>query len=368
MKKILIYIICFQLIAAPISYGAQRIKDIASLAGVRANQLIGYGLIVGLDGTGDQTGQTEFTVQSFRSMLKQFGISVPEGVNIQPKNIAAVALSAELPAFAKPGQTIDVTVSSIGNAKSLRGGSLLLAPLKGADGRIYAMAQGNIVVGGFGADGSDGSSITVNVPSVGRIPNGAIVERAVPSPFSKNQDLVFNLNRSDFTTAKRVADAINKMIGQGVAQPVDSTSIRVKAPAGKSQRVNYVAVLENILVQQGESSAKVVVNSRTGTIVIGKHVVVTPAIVTHGNLSVTITEDPFVSQPNAFATGTTEVVQHSNVSVKEEQSRAFLLQPGTSLQDIVRAVNEVGAAPSDLMAILEALKEAGALQANLVAI
>lgn len=368
MKHLLIFIISLNLIVSPIAFGNQRIKDIASLAGVRTNQLIGYGLIVGLDGTGDQTGQTEFTVQSFRSMLKQFGISVPDGVSIQPKNIAAVALSAEIPAFAKKGQTIDVTVSSIGNSKSLRGGALLLAPLKGADGRIYAMAQGSIVVGGFGAEGSDGSSITVNVPSVGRIPNGATIEREVPSPFNNTKDLVFNLHRSDFTTAKRMADAINKMIGKGVAEPIDATSIKVKAPKGKSQRVNYVAVLENIQVKQGEASARIVVNSRTGTIVIGKHVVVSPAVVAHGNLSVTITEDPFVSQPNAFASGTTEVVQRSNVAAEEENNRAFLFPTSTSLEDIVRAVNEVGAAPSDLMAILEALKEAGALQANLIAI
>jgi len=251
---------------------AERLKDIASIEGVRTNQLVGYGLVVGLDGTGDQTSQTPFAVQTFKNMLSQFGIAMPPGANPQLKNIATVMVHATLPAFAKPGQSIDITVSSMGNAKSLRGGALLMTPLKGANGQIYAIAQGNLVVGGFGAEGADGSRITVNVPSVGRIPNGATVERAVPSSFNQGDNFVFNLNQADFTTAKRVTDAINRLLGPGVARSLDAGSIRVSAPLDANQRVNYLAVLENIEVSPAETSAKIIINSRTGTIVIGKHV------------------------------------------------------------------------------------------------
>jgi len=347
---------------------AERLKDVATIHGVRSNQLIGYGLVVGLNGSGDQTTQTPFTVQTFNNMLAQFGIKVPAGGNIQLKNVAAVSIHAELPPFAKPGQTIDITVSSIGNAKSLRGGSLLMAPLKGIDGNVYAIAQGNLVVGGFDAEGRDGSKITVNVPSAGRIPGGATVERTVPSGFNQGNSLTLNLNRSDFTTAKRVVDKINDMLGPGVAQAIDGGSIRVTAPLDPSQRVDYLSILENLEVQVGQAVAKVIINSRTGTIVIGQNVRVQPAAVTHGSLTVTISEDPQVSQPEPFSDGQTVVVPNSKVKADQEAKPMFKFGPGTTLDEIVRAVNQVGAAPGDLMAILEALKQAGALQADLIVI
>lgn len=366
MKRLL-SLFCLLLIAGAAQ--AERLKDLASIQGVRSNQLIGYGLVVGLNGTGDQTTQTPFTLQTFNNMLAQFGIKVPASVgNVQLKNVAAVSIHAELPPFAKPGQTIDITISSIGNAKSLRGGSLLMAPLKGIDGNVYAVAQGNLVVGGFDASGSDGSRITVNVPSAGRIPGGATVERPVPSGFDQGNTLTLNLNRPDFTTAKNIVDQINGMLGPGVARALDGGSIRVSAPLDPNQRVDYMAVLENIEIEAGQAAAKVIINSRTGTIVIGQNVRVQPAAVTHGSLTVTITEDPIVSQPEAFSNGQTAVVPRSRVDASQEAKPMFKFGPGTTLDEIVRAVNQVGAAPSDLMAILEALKQAGALQADLIVI
>ncbi len=347
---------------------AERIKDIAAIAGVRNNPLVGYGLIVGLDGTGDQTSQTPFTVQSVLSMLRQFGVTIPAGVNPQLKNVAAVALHAELPAFAKPGQTIDVTASSIGNAKSLRGGSLLAAPLRGVNGEIYALAQGNLVVGGLGVSGADGSSITINVPSVGRIPNGAIIERAAPTQFGTEDAIVLNLHTPDFTTAKRLAEIVNESLNIDVAQPVDASSVFIRAPQDAGQRVSFVSLIENLTVEPGEAAAKIIVNSRTGTIVIGSHVRVAPAAITHGSLTVTITEDVAVSQPAPLSQGQTQVIADSGISVDQGDGRAFLFKPGTSLEAIVRAINEVGAAPGDLVAILEALKQAGALRAELIII
>ncbi len=362
------FLICLCLaLVSPLAQ-AERIKDIASIAGIRSNQLIGYGLVVGLDGSGDQTTQTPFTVQTFNNMLTEFGITVPPGTRIQMKNVAAVAIHADLPPFASPGQTIDITVSSIGNAKSLRGGSLLMTPLKGLDGQVYAIAQGNLVVGGFGAEGADGSRITVNVPSVGRIPSGATVERAVASPFASGDHLVFNLNRPDFTTAKRVVDQINDTFGPGVAQALNGGSIRVRAPLDPNQRVDYMAMVENLEVKQGNAAAKVVINSRTGTIVIGQDVRVQPAAVTHGGLTVTISENYQVSQPEPFSGGQTVITPSSQISIEEGDSCMFVFNPGVSLDEIVRAVNQVGAAPGDLMAILEALKQAGALNADLVVI
>lgn len=348
---------------------AERLKDLASIQGVRSNQLIGYGLVVGLNGTGDQTTQTPFTLQTFNNMLAQFGIKVPAGSgNVQLKNVAAVSVHAELPPFSKPGQTLDVTISSIGNSKSLRGGSLLMTPLKGIDGNVYAIAQGNLVVGGFDAGGADGSRITVNIPSAGRIPAGATVERPVPSGFDQGNSLTLNLNRPDFTTAKNIVDQINGLLGPGVAQAIDGGSIRVSAPLDPNQRVDYLAVLENIEIEAGQAAAKVIINSRTGTIVIGQNVRVQPAAVTHGSLTVTITEDPIVSQPEALSGGQTAVVPRSRVDAEQEAKPMFKFGPGTTLDEIVRAVNQVGAAPSDLMAILEALKQAGALQADLIVI
>lgn len=362
------WLVALALFASVFDVHADRLKDLATLDGVRSNPLIGYGLVVGLNGTGDQTTQTPFTAQSFSNMLKQFGIVIPAGTTFQLKNVAAVSVHASMPAFLKPGQTIDITVSSVGNAKSLRGGSLLMTALKGADGQTYALAQGELVVGGFGAEGSDGSKVTVNIPSAGRIPNGAIIEREVPSGFAATTGLIFNLKRSDFTTAKRVAEAINEMLGPNVARAMDAMSIQVTAPRDPDQRVSYVSVLENIKIDAGEAPARVIINSRTGTIVVGNHVTVSPVAVTHGSLVVSVSENLQVSQPNALSGGQTVVTPQSDVSVKEEGSRMFELKKATTLEQIVRAVNQVGAAPGDLMAIIEALKEAGALNAELIVI
>ena len=356
------------LLATPVISYAERIKDLASIAGVRSNQLIGYGLVVGLDGTGDQTTQTPFTVQSLKSMLNQLGVKVPDNANPQLKNVAAVMIHADLPPFAKPGTTIDITVGSLGNAKSLRGGSLLMTPLKGADGRVYAMAQGNLVVGGFGAATDDGSSISVNIPSVGRIPNGATVEREVPTAFLDSQFLRFNLHRPDFTTATRMATAIDESLGPGSANAIDGSSIEVLAPIDPKQRVPFMAIVENIVVDPAVAPARVVVNSRSGTVVIGSEVRVTAAAVTHGSLTVTISNNPVISQPEALSGGATVVEPKKDIDVEEEQNRMFLFNPGVALNDIVDAVNNVGAAPGDLVAILEALKQAGALRAELIVI
>lgn len=348
---------------------AERIKDLASVAGVRANQLVGYGLVVGLDGTGDRTTQAPFTTQSLISMLDRLGVTLPPGTDLQLKNIAAVVVSAELPPFAKPGQQIDVTASSIANAESLRGGTLLITPLKGLDGQIYAVAQGNLAVGGLGISGQDGSRVSINVPSVGRIPNGAMVERAVPTQFAGNDYLQLNLHQPDFTTAAHLAASINTLLGAGTALPMDPTSIRVAAPAGASDRIAYLSTIENIEVTPGDAPARVIINSRTGTVVINSQVRVSPAAVSHGSLVVSITEDFDVSQPQPFSeTGNTVVTPQSSIEINQDNRRMFLFKPGVELNDIVRAVNEVGAAPGDLVAILEALRAAGALHAELLVI
>lgn len=367
-------VLCFSftalLPALPPAVAAERVKDLASVYGVRENQLVGYGLVTGLDGTGDQTAQTPFTVQSIINMLDEFGVTIPPGTNLQLRNVAAVTLHAELPPFAKKGQTIDVTVSSMGNAKSLRGGSLLMAPLKGADGRIYAIAQGNLVVGGFGVSGQDGSSITVNIPSAGRIPNGATVEREVASSFLTDEYITLNLNTPDFTTANRLAETVNATLGDATAEALDAVSVSVRAPIDYRQRTAFVSMLENLEVEPGPVAARVIVNSRTGTVVIGSNVRVTPAAVSHGSLVVTISEQPFASQPIApFSdAGETVVLPDSEVDISQDTASMFLFEPGTSLDEIVQAVNRVGAAPGDLVAILEALKQAGALRAELVII
>ena len=344
---------------------AERIKDLASIAGVRSNQLIGYGLVVGLDGTGDKT---KFTGQSLRNMLVEMGINIPPGTDPKSKNVAAVSIHADLPPFVKPGQKIDVTVSSLGDAKSLRGGSLLMTPLKGADGNIYAMAQGNLVVGGFGADAGDGSRVTVNIPSAGRVPNGATVERTVKNAFNVGDHIILNLHNPDFTTVSRLTDSINHTLGKGTARSMDASSVKVNAPRDPSQRVPFLSLIENLELNPGEAPAKVVVNSRSGTVVIGQHVRVSPAAVTHGNLSVTISADAEVSQPDPLSQGQTVITPNFDVEITEEDSRMFVFDPGVSLDEIVRAVNQVGAAPGDLVAILEALKQSGALRAELVVI
>jgi len=293
---------------------------------------------------------------------------LPQGVDPKLANVAAVTVNATIPPFAKPGQKIDITVSSIGNAKSLRGGTLLMTTLKGADGNVYALAQGSLIVGGFGAEGRDGSRITVNIPSAGRIPNGATVEREVASPFNRGDTVTFNLLRSDFTTARRVVEAINGTLGPDMAYAHDATSVSVRAPRDASQRVSFLSILENIDVNPAEAAAKVVINSRTGTIVVGQNVKVSAAAVTHGSLTVVIQENPNAVQPNPLAAGNTEVVQDSQIAVTEDPARMFKFGPAVTLNEIVQAVNQVGAAPGDVMAVLEALKQAGALRAELIVI
>lgn len=350
---------------------AQRIKDLAKVQGVRSNQLVGYGLVVGLPGTGETS---PFTEQSFRTMLSNFGISLSADVKPKIKNVAAVAIHADLPAFAKPGQTIDVTVSSIGEASSLQGGTLLQTFLRGLDGEVYAVAQGSLVVSGFGAQGNDGSRIVSNTPTVGTIANGAVVERTVANGLMKNDYLTLNLNSPDFSTAQALSDVINKRLGAdpdkgyAIATPMDAASVRVSAPREVGQRVGFLATIENFEFTPATAPARVVINSRTGTIVIGQDVRLLPAAITHGGLTVTITEDPQVVQPNALANGDTAVVGQSIVDVQLDDSRMFKFEPGVTLDELVRAVNQIGAAPGDLMAILEALRQAGALQGELIVI
>lgn len=370
MSKSAKYLVVLALLlgAGPFA-AADRVKDLAQVQGVRTNQLIGYGLVVGLDGTGDQTSQAPFTVQSLKNMLAQLGVTMPANVNPQLKNVAAVSVIATLPAFVKPGQTIDVTVNSIANAQSLRGGSLLMTPLRGLDGQIYAIAQGNLLVSGFGVKGRDGSKLTVNVPSSGRIPNGATVERSVSTGFDHGHSIVLNLNNPDFTTATRLAASVNKQFGAGDASVIDGGSVRVRAPIDPTQRVAFLSMVQNLRVQPGRAPARVIINARTGTIVISRNVRVSAVAVSHGTLSVSVKEQQSVSQPSPFSTtGQTTVVNNSTIQVDQGNKRMFLFDPGVKLDAIVRAVNDVGAAPSDLVAILEAMKEAGALHAQLIVI
>ena len=363
VMKSLALVLSLLMAAGPVM--ADRLKDLTRVQGVRNNQLVGYGLVVGLDGTGDSA---PFTNQTFRNMMNRFGITIPDGVSPSIDNVAAVSVHATLPPFAKIGQELDITVSSLGNAESLRGGTLLMTPLKGADDQVYAMAQGSMVVGGFGAQGQDGSRITVNVPSVGRIPNGATIEREVISPFTEGDTITLNLLRPDFTTARRVVETVNGFLGEGMAYAHDATAISVKAPRDPSQRVSFLSILENLEVDPAEEAAKVVINSRTGTIVVGQNVQVGPAAVTHGNLTVTIQENPEVNQPDPFSQGETVVTQNSQIAITEDPARMFQFGPATTLNEIVQAVNQVGAAPGDVMAVLEALKQAGALRAELIVI
>jgi flagellar P-ring protein FlgI len=345
----------------------ERVKDLARFQGVRSNSLVGYGLVVGLPGTGDDN--LAFTVQSMRSAASALGVQLPPGVNPALKNAAAVMITAELPPFAKPGQRIDVTISALGKAKSLRGGTLLLAPLKGADGETYALAQGNLSVGGFGAEGADGSKIVVNTPTSGRIPGGAWVERVVASPFAASDRILLDLVAPSFSTAQAMADGINRALGRPVARALDAVSVEVEAPGTAMDRVALAARIESLEVQPSAPPARVVVNARTGTVVIGGDVRVLPAAISHGNLTLSISEEYRVSQPAPFARrGDTVVTPNSSVEAGEEQVRMALFAPGARLADIVDAVNALGAAPGDLVAILEALKEAGALRAELVII
>ncbi len=353
---------------------ADRLKDLTSISGVRDNPLVGYGIVVGLAGSGD--GNSGLLLQSMQAMVSQFGL-VTNASGLSGKNAAAVMVTAELPAFTKPGQAIDITVSTLGTAKSLRGGTLLMTPLKGADGETYAIAQGNLVVGGLGVEGGDGSSIIVNIPTVGRIPKGATVEKMVETPFLNSDILILNLNQSDFSTASRVSEAINDVFGPEVSVPLDSSSIRVRAPIDKSQKVTFMSLLENVQVEPANPAAKVVVNARTGTIVIGGDVRVTPAVVTHGSLTVRVKEDINTAQEqNILAAGQNAIVAggdivqtpDSDVGFEAETARAFVFDTGVELSDIVDAVNNVGASAADLVSILDALRQAGALRAEIVVI
>jgi flagellar P-ring protein FlgI len=344
---------------------AERIKDIASIQGVRANQLIGYGLVVGLDGTGDQTTQTPFTVQSLTNMLSQLGVQLPAGTSLQLKNVAAVMLTASLQPFAKPGQVIDITVSSLGNAKSLRGGTLLLTPMKGVDGNIYAMAQGNVVIGGAGAS-AGGSKVQINQLNAGRIPGGATVEREVRSPFATSATLQLELHTADFSVARRVADAINRRLGAATAQALDGRVIEVRAPAASNDRVAFMAELESVDVENALPAARVIINARTGSVVMNRMVTLEPCAVAHGNLSVTINSTPVISQPSPFSSrGETVQTEKSEINIKQEPGQVILMEGAAKLADVVKALNSIGATPQDLLAILQSMKAAGALRAEL---
>ena len=353
---------------------ADRVKDIATLAGVRTNQLVGYGLVVGLSGTGDNN--LGLTLQSMQAMLSRFGMSLDQ-TGLSGANAAAVMVTADLAPFMKPGQLLDVTVSALGGASSLRGGTLLMTPLLGADGQTYAIAQGNLAVGGLGVEGADGSSLTVNIPTVGRVPQGATVEKLVETPFLQTEYLILNLHRNDFSTAAAVAEAVSEIFGEDIAVPIDGASIRVRAPVDPSQRVAFVGLLENVEVQPSAPPAQVIVNSRTGTVIINGNVRVTPSAITHGSLTVRVTEDPNITtQDNVIATENAVistpaepvVTPDTAINAEEETAKAFVFDPGVSLTEIVDAINAVGATPSDLVAILEALKVSGALRAQLIII
>ena len=348
----------------PGAAGAERLKDLASIQGVRQNQLIGYGLVVGLDGSGDQTTQTPFTVQSVISMLQHLGVNLPSATTLQLKNVAAVMVTSSLPAFARPGQNLDVTVSSIGNAKSLRGGTLLMTPLKGADGSVYAMAQGNILVGGIGA-AANGAKAQVNHLSVGRISAGATVERAVASALGQGDAVFLELNDTDFSTAGRVVDAVNKRFGADTAAAQDGRVIRVRAPLSSDERVVFLGALESINVTPAQMSAKVILNARTGSVVMNQAVTLDSCAVSHGNLSVVINTEPVISQPAPLSGGQTVVAQVSQIDIKKEPGQVLLLKGGASLAEVVKALNAIGASPQDLLAILQAMKASGALRAEL---
>lgn len=351
---------------APFSAQALRIKEVAAVQGVRTNQLTGYGLIVGLDGTGDQTTQMPYTTQAMTNYLQQMGITLPAGAagQLQLKNVAAVIVTAELPAFAQPGQTIDVNVSSMGNSKSLKGGLLMTTPLRGADGEIYALAQGNVIVGGAGA-AAGGSKVQINHLSAGRVPLGAQVERSIPTPLNEGATINLGLNATDFQTARKVVQAINAKMGNNVATALDGRTVQVQAPTDPGARVNFIATLEELPIESSIPSAKVVINARTGSIVLNQAVTIGPCAIAHGNLSITISTRPVVSQPNPLSQGQTVVSEVSSIQINQEPGNVIQMPPSPQLADVVRALNSLGATPGDLLAILQAIKAAGALNAEL---
>ena len=343
---------------------AERIKDLGTFQGLRANQLTGYGIVVGLAGTGDDS--LDYSTLGMKGVASRFGLQLPPGVNPSLKNAAAVMITAELPAFAKPGQRLDITISALGKAKSLRGGTLLMAPLQGADGQIYAMAQGNLAVGGLGIDAADGSKLTINVPTAGRIPGGATVERSVDAGFATTPQLRFDLAEADLTTVHRVSDIINKRAGRQIARAIDATTVTIDAEQGAEYRTALMGQIENLEVDPANAAARVVVNARTGTVVINGAVRISPVAITHGKMTVQVDEKPQIVQPAPFSQGRTAVQQSSGIKVDEGTRPMFEFQPGASLADIVKSVNAIGASPADLVAILEALKQAGAMKAELV--
>jgi len=355
--------LCAALVASPFAQ-AERLKDMASIAGVRQNQLSGYGLVVGLDGTGDQTSQTPFTVQSIIAMLQQKGVNLPPAGQLQLKNVAAVMVTTSLPAFAQPGQNIDITVSSIGNAKSLRGGTLLMTPLHGADGQVYAMAQGNVLVGGVGAS-SGGAQVQVNHLAVGKISDGATVEKSVASNLGENNQIRLELKQTDFATASRVVTALNDQFGVGTATALDGRVIRVRTPASSDARVSFIGLMENIDVKPAAAAAKVILNARTGSVVMNQAVTLDTCAISHGNLSVTVGADTQVSQPAPGSRGRTAVTTTPSVEIKKDPGKVLLVKGGASLAEVVKAMNSIGASPQDLLAILQALKAAGSLRAEL---
>jgi len=344
---------------------AARIKEVAAVQGVRSNPLTGYGLIVGLDGTGDQTTQAPFTGQSLTAMLQQFGVILPQGVTMQPRNIAAVMVTTQLPPFAQPGQQLDINVSSVGNAKSLRGGTLIATPLKGADGQIYAIAQGNLIVGGAGAS-AGGAKVQINHLSAGRVPEGATVERAVATPLAQGEYLQLDLNANDYNTAREVARAVNDRMGGGTAQAMDGRVVRVRMPASPDARVAFMADIENLPLELAAPSAKVVINARTGSVVVNQNVTLNACAVAHGSLTVTINSTPVISQPTALSSGGTTVAKEkADITIRQEPGSLITLPASSKLADVVKALNSLGATPQDLLAILQAMKTAGALNAEI---
>lgn len=343
---------------------AARLKEVAAVQGVRSNQLVGYGLVVGLDGTGDQTTQTPFTTQSLNAMLQQMGVTVPPGTSVQLRNVAAVMVTATLPAFAQPGQAIDINVSSMGNAKSLRGGTLVATPLRGADGQIYALAQGNLIIGGAGAS-AGGSKVQVNTLNAGRVPSGATVERSVPTPLAQGDSIQLDLNAADYSTAREVAKVINGKMGPGTAQALDGRTVRVRMPAEPDARVGFLADIENLNIDLAAPAARVVVNARTGSVVVNQAVTLAPCAVAHGSLSVTISSTPVISQPGPLSGGQTVVTEKADIQLKQDGGSLIQLPAGAKLTDVVKALNSLGATPQELLAILQAIKAAGALNAEL---